>query len=291
LSGGEVERVNLTSCLGTGLVDTLFVLDEPSVGLHARDIDRLVAILRRLTEQGNTVVVVEHDESVMRAADWIVEIGPRPGSDGGELTYAGPAAGLWSHPASITGAYLSGRETIQPPARRRPVEEADPHRWLTIERATKHNIRELSLRLPLERFVAFAGVSGSGKSTLLNNIIYQGLMAAAGKAVDDPAEVARIDAAGGFSEIVLVDQGPISRTPRSNAVLFAEAWDPIRNLFAGTDEARAAGWTAQMFSFNAGAGVVPTARGGRRAHRDAVHGHLYVKGQLRKPPLRPDHWP
>lgn len=274
LSGGEVERVNLTSCLGTGLVDTLFVLDEPSVGLHARDIDRLVRILRRLTEQGNTVVVVEHDESVMRAADQVVEIGPRPGREGGRLVYAGPASGILTAPESITGAYLSGKRTIDVPHNQRTA----PQRWLTIEHARKHNIRDLSLRMPLGRFVALAGVSGSGKSTLLNNVIYQGLLAAAGKAVEDPAEIAHIDSAGGFSDIVLVDQGPISRTPRSNAVLFAEAWDPIRNLFAGTPEAKSAGWTAQMFSFNAGAGRCPHCEGvGYERIEMQFMADLYVK--------------
>ncbi|MFA5257611.1 MAG: excinuclease ABC subunit UvrA, partial [Opitutales bacterium] len=259
LSGGEVERVNLCSCLGTGLVDTLFVLDEPSVGLHARDIDRLVRILRSLVDNGNTVVVVEHDENVIRAADWLVEIGPKPGKGGGEVVYSGPPSGITRAKDSITGAYLSGRERIALPVRR-PVRPGEG-RWLDIEGASKNNIANLSLRLPLQRFVALAGVSGSGKSTLLDNVIYQGLLSRQGRSVEEPATLARIGADGGFSDIVLVDQGPISRTPRSNAALFCEAWDPIRALFAATPEAKASGWTTSHFSFNAGAGRCPHCEG------------------------------
>ncbi|MBN1404697.1 MAG: excinuclease ABC subunit UvrA [Opitutales bacterium] len=259
LSGGEVERVNLCSCLGTGLVDTLFVLDEPSVGLHARDIDRLVRIMRSLVDNGNTVVVVEHDEAVIRAADWLVEIGPRPGKDGGKLVYSGPAAGIASAKDSITGAYITGRETIPLPQRRHI--EVGKGAWLLIEGASANNIRNLDLRLPLRRFVALAGVSGSGKSTLLDSVVYQGLMASMGRSVENPASIARIASDEEFSDIVLVDQGPISRTPRSNAALFCEAWDPIRALFAGTPEAKASGWTSSHFSFNAGTGRCPHCEG------------------------------
>ena len=257
LSGGETMRVNLTSCLGTALVDTLFVLDEPSIGLHARDIDRLIAILRDLTGLGNTVVVVEHDEAIMRAADTILEIGPRPGSHGGQLTFQGPIRELLADPDSLTGAYLSGKKRIAIPDTRRPVSlkgRRGDAPFLRIEGASKHNVVDLDLRLPLQRFVAVSGVSGSGKSTLLNNILYQGMLAQRGRAADDPAAIRNIDFGRGFGEVVMIDQSPVSRTPRSNPALFTDAWDPIRELFASTDRARSKGLTHAAFSFNSGDG-------------------------------------
>ncbi len=311
LSGGEVQRVNLTSCLGTSLVDTLFVLDEPSVGLHPRDIDRLLGIIRTLTNAGNTVVVVEHDEAMIRAADHIIEIGPEPGARGGEVVFAGALDRLLASKRSITGAYFSGRQTIPTPAQRRPVtrppepregsKEKPAHknqsgsisprettesgtRWLTFQHATKHNLRDLTFQLPLQRLVCLSGVSGSGKSTLLNNVIHQGLLAQRNQMTEDPASIAEISLAASnpagtrlaraqgrppspdsgstdlssptdaFSEIVLVDQSPLSRTPRSNAALYCEAWDFIRELYAQTPAAQAAGFSASSFSFNSGEG-------------------------------------
>ncbi|HVS54260.1 MAG TPA: excinuclease ABC subunit UvrA [Opitutaceae bacterium] len=272
LSGGEVERVNLTSCLGTSLVDTLFVLDEPSVGLHPRDIDRLVAIIRSLTDAGNTVVVVEHDEAMIRAADHVIEVGPEPGGRGGHIVFQGTVSEMLVSPASITGRYFSGRETIETPAQRRPVETADatppsrsahrasagtPTAWLHFKNATKHNLAHLSFRLPLGRFVCLSGVSGSGKSTLLDNVIYQGLLAQRHQLAEDPAAIESIapaPEAAPFSEIVLVDQSPLSRTPRSNPALYVEAWELIRELFAQTPTAQAAGFSASSFSFNSGDG-------------------------------------
>ncbi|MGJ3242245.1 MAG: excinuclease ABC subunit UvrA [Opitutales bacterium] len=258
LSGGETERVNLTACLGTSLVDTLFVLDEPSIGLHARDIDRLTRILRRLTDLGNTVVVVEHDEAIMRAADTILEIGPEPGSRGGHLTFAGSAEALTREATSLTGAYLSGRQGIPLPAERRKVGPAGGGNWATPSLGMAgihcHNLRGVDLRLPLQRLVCVSGVSGSGKSTLLNNALYQGLQAEAGRAVEEPAAIESIDHGLGFSEVVLVDQAPISRTPRSNPALYTDAWDAIRDLFAVTEAARERGFTPGTFSFNAGDG-------------------------------------
>jgi excinuclease ABC subunit A len=258
LSGGEVERVNLTSCLGTSLVDTLFVLDEPSVGLHPRDIDRLIAIIRSLTDAGNTVVVVEHDEAMIRAADHVIEVGPEPGSRGGHIVFQGTVARMLRDSASITGAYFSGRESIPPPAARRPVDErADapsPTRWLTVVDATKHNVRNLSFRFPLRRFVCLSGVSGSGKSTLLNTVIHQGLLAQRLQLTEDAAAIASLRSDEEFSEIVLVDQSPLSRTPRSNPAVYTEAWDLIRELYARTPAAQAAGFSASSFSFNSGDG-------------------------------------
>ncbi len=270
LSGGEVERVNLTSCLGTSLVDTLFVLDEPSVGLHPRDIDRLIGIVRTLTDAGNTVVVVEHDEAMIRAADHVIEVGPEPGGRGGHIVFQGSVSEMLRHPRSITGAYFSGRESIETPARRRPVAlngtAAPSPRLLTFKNATKHNLRNLTLRLPLQRFICLSGVSGSGKSTLLDSVIYQGLLAQRLQLTEDPATIESITLSPSsnsqpstlspepFSEIVLVDQSPLSRTPRSNPALYTEAWELIRELYASTPAAQAAGFNASSFSFNSGEG-------------------------------------
>ncbi len=252
LSGGEVQRVNLTSCLGTSLIDTLFVLDEPSVGLHPRDVDRLIAIIRSLTDAGNTVVVVEHDEAMIRAADHVIEVGPEPGSRGGHIVFEGTVPALLASPASITGAYFSGRETITAPAARRPVPLGHPA--LQFKNVTKHNLLHLSFRLPLHRLVCLSGVSGSGKSTLLDHVVYQGLLAQRLQLTDDPAAIEAITGDADFSEILLVDQSPLSRTPRSNPALYTEAWELIRILYAATPTAQAAGFSPSSFSFNSGDG-------------------------------------
>jgi excinuclease ABC subunit A len=250
LSGGEVQRVNLTSCLGTSLVDTLFVLDEPSVGLHPRDIGRLIAIIRSLTDAGNTVVVVEHDEAMISAADQVIELGPEPGSRGGRVVFQGSIGELHRSAASITGAYLSGRETIPAAGARR----AAPREWLRFSSATKHNVRQLDFRLPLRRLVCLSGVSGSGKSTLLDNVIYQGLLAQRGRLTDDPAVVGAIRSDLDFTEIVLADQAPLARTPRSNPAIYSGAWELVRGLYAETPAAQAAGFSPSSFSFNSGDG-------------------------------------
>ena len=252
LSGGEVERVNLTSCLGTSLVDTLFVLDEPSVGLHPRDIDRLIGIIRTLTAAGNTVVVVEHDEAMIRAADHIIEVGPEPGARGGQIVFQGDLPALLASKQSITGAYFAGRETIATPAHRRAVGKKHPA--LHFERVSKHNLRDLSFRVPLQRFVCLSGVSGSGKSTLLDKVIHQGLLTQRNQLTEDPAVIGSLRSDLELGDIVLVDQSPLSRTPRSNAALYTEAWDDIRNLFAETPAAQEAGFNASSFSFNSGEG-------------------------------------
>ncbi len=252
LSGGETMRVGLTSCLGTSLIDTLFVLDEPSVGLHPRDIDRLLGIIRTLVDAGNTVVVVEHDESMIRAADHLIEIGPVPGARGGHLVFQGDVPSLLREKNSLTGAYLSGRRSIDAPLTRRSVAVGQPR--LTFTGVTKHNLRNLDLHLPLHRFVALSGVSGSGKSTLLDKVIHQGLLAKRRQLTEDAAAIAAISGDELFTEIVLVDQSPLSRTPRSNPALYTEAWDLIRDLYAKTPAAQAAGYSASSFSFNAGDG-------------------------------------
>jgi excinuclease ABC subunit A len=258
LSGGETERVNLTTCLGSSLVETLFVLDEPSVGLHPRDIHRLIGILRRLADQGNTVVVVEHDEAVMRAADHVVEIGPEPGKRGGRLVFSGPLPALLKQRDSLTGQYLTRRKILAPPEKRRPVmngkAKMEDGNFLVLRGVKLHNLRGLDVALPLGRLVGLCGVSGSGKSTLLKNGLYQGLRAQLGQVAEEAATMAKAKMSAPFAELVLVDQSPVSRTPRSNAALYCGAWEHIRKLLAESEGARAAGFTASHFSFNAGDG-------------------------------------
>ncbi len=257
LSGGEVERVNLTSCLGASLVDTLFVLDEPSVGLHSRDIDRLISIVRSLTDQGNTVVVVEHDDAMIQAADEVIEIGPEPGAKGGNLVFQGTQKQLLASKKSITARYLSGREKIPMSAPRACISNSKSqisNSQLRLRGVAKHNIQSLDLDIPLQRFVCLSGVSGSGKSTLLNAGLYQNLLAQRGRLVEDPATVDSLESDLSFDEIVLVDQSPVSRTPRSNPIVFVEAWDEIRKLYGKLPQSQENGYTASSFSFNAGDG-------------------------------------
>jgi len=262
LSGGEVERVNLTTCLGTMLTDALFVLDEPSVGLHARDIDRLIGILRSLAENGNTVVVVEHDEAIIRAADHLVELGPQAGSNGGNLVYSGDQRGIRQCPDSLTGSYLSGARTIVLPESRRPVKLSRQKSRirktdtpaLRLNKVTCHNLDKLDVVIPLQRFVCLSGVSGSGKSTLLNNAIYQLLCRERGKATSSAAQAQGVRCELDFAEIELVDQSPVTKTPRSNPALYTDAWDGIRQLYGSSEAAKQAGLTAAHFSFNSGQG-------------------------------------
>lgn len=254
LSGGEVERVNLTTCLGTSLVDTLFVLDEPSVGLHSRDIGRLIDILRRLTNSGNTVVVVEHDEAIMRAADHIVELGPQAGMKGGNIVFSGPINKLLKSKSSLTGGYLSGTNDIALPLKRRSKVRKRQKYRLDFKGITKNNLQNLDISIPLKQFVCLSGVSGSGKSTLLNNGIHQGIEAYFERPVEDPAVIKKISSNLDIPKSVLVDQGPISKTPRSNPALYVSAWDTIRELFAKGLMGRAADMRPSHFSFNSGAG-------------------------------------
>ena len=247
LSGGEVQRVNLTSCLGACLADTVFVLDEPSVGMHARDLSRMVGILRSLVDQGNTVVVVEHDESVMRAADWLIEIGPRPGAEGGHLLYQGVPKGILKVKDSATGNWLSGRR-VSEPRTARPVGDTTPR--LRVSGATVNNLHDFACSIPLGRLVGLCGVSGSGKSTLLHQVIGR----RDPESGDEAKELKWVKFDKEPAEVALVDQSPATRTPRSNPALYVGAWDAIRTLLGNSAEAKAAGLTPSHFSFNAGEG-------------------------------------
>ena len=274
LSGGEAERVNLATCLGTRLVNALFVLDEPSVGLHPRDTAALVKILHRLRDHGNTVLVVEHEPAIMRAADELLDLGPGQGETGGEVIFQGPYSALLKAKRSLTGSYLSGRVSADF-SRRRPVEIGDPA--LRLSGITLHNLEDLSVTIPLRRFVCLTGVSGSGKSTLLRDVILPVVRAhlrkpAAGKRqefvedasfsvledrptlIETPAGPVGIAGHETLSAVVLVDQSPIGRTPRSNPAVYTGAFDFIRDLFAQTDRARERGLSSSAFSFNSAQG-------------------------------------
>ena len=302
LSGGETERVNLTTCLGTRLVNTLFVLDEPSVGLHPRDTARLVRILEKLRDTGNTVVVVEHEASVMLAADQVVDLGPGQGEKGGEIVFCGTVKELLSSDRSLTGQYLSGQKRIEIPARR-PVSATNdegrmedavvPYRagasssalrhsaFLRVSNAARHNLKNITVEIPLGRFVALTGVSGSGKTTLAREILLPALQARFKSQASDPARAsdrldteADDDAAANsnpepagltgwesLSQVVLVDQSQLGKTPRSNPVVYIGAFDDVRELFAQTDLASQRGLNGSAFSFNSGVGQCERCRG------------------------------
>jgi len=255
LSGGEAQRIALSNALGAHLVDTLYVLDEPSIGLHPSDIDRLLALLRRLADAGNTVVVVEHDPAAMRAADWMIELGPGSGAAGGDLVYQGPAAGV-REAGTLTGQYLAGEKCIGVPSARRPA-----RRWLTVRGARLHNLSGVDVRIPLGALTAVTGVSGSGKSTLVHDVLYRQLETrlagrhSAKQHLGEPVgEVRGVEGWEAISDVVLVDQAPIGRTPRSNPVTYIKAFDELRALFAAEPLARARGYAPSTFSFNVAGG-------------------------------------
>jgi excinuclease ABC subunit A len=250
LSGGEAQRISLSNALGSRLVDTLYVLDEPSVGLHARDTDRLLALLRRLRDAGNTVVVVEHDLAAIQQADFMLELGPGSGEHGGRVVHAGPVHEARS---SLTGQYLTGQKRIAVPSIRRP---AGPQ-WLRVRGATLHNVRGVDVDIPLGTLTAITGVSGSGKSTLLHDIIYRHLEArlrgehSAKSHLGEPVgEIASLSGSEFLHDVLLVDQSPIGRSPRSNPVTYIKAFDEIRELFAAQPLARQRKYTSATFSFN-----------------------------------------
>jgi excinuclease ABC subunit A len=245
LSGGEAQRIQLATALGSSLVGTLYVLDEPSIGLHARDTHRLIGILKSLRDLGNTILVVEHDPDMMREADHVVDLGPGAGERGGRLVAAGPLAEIVANHDSLTGRYLSGDMQIQVPARRRPPRA----RWLRLRGAREHNLKSIDIDIPLGLMVAVSGVSGSGKSTLVHDVLYQVLAARRGLAAAR-ADYDALEGDAGIGEVILVDQSPLGRTPRSNPITYLKAYDAIRDLFAATGEAREHRYSSGQFSFN-----------------------------------------
>ncbi len=247
LSGGEAQRIRLATQIGAGLVGVLYVLDEPSIGLHQRDNHRLMDTLLRLRDLGNTLIVVEHDEDTIRIADWAVDIGPGAGEHGGQIVHSGPVAELYDHSDSITGAYLSGRREIPVPAIRRPV---TPGSELIVRGAHEHNLQSIDVTFPLGVFIAITGVSGSGKSTLVNDILYTALAKRIYAARDIPGRHKTIENADLVDKVIHVDQSPIGRTPRSNPATYTGVFDHIRKLFAQTPEAKMRGYQPGRFSFN-----------------------------------------
>ena len=247
LSGGEAQRIRLATQIGSGLVGVLYVLDEPSIGLHQRDNVRLIETLTRLRDLGNTLIVVEHDEETIRAADWVVDIGPGAGEHGGHVVVSGSYQELIDSPDSITGAYLSGRKAIEIPSERRAI---DPKRKLTIKGAKENNLKDIEVSVPLGVFVSVTGVSGSGKSTLINDILYSTLANKLNGARIVPGRHRTITGIDLLDKVVHVDQSPIGRTPRSNPATYTGVFDKVRALFAETTEAKVRGYQQGRFSFN-----------------------------------------
>jgi excinuclease ABC subunit A len=247
LAGGEAQRIRLATQIGSGLVGVLYVLDEPSIGLHQRDNRRLIDTLLRLKDLGNTLIVVEHDEDTIKVADWVVDIGPGAGEHGGQIVVSGTVQDLLDSPDSITGQYLSGRRSIEVPAIRRP---RDPKRKLTIVGAREHNLRDVTVDIPLGQLVAVTGVSGSGKSTLINDILSAVLVNQLNGAREVPGRHTRITGLDQLDKVVRVDQSPIGRTPRSNPATYTGVFDHMRKLFAETTEAKVRGYLPGRFSFN-----------------------------------------
>jgi excinuclease ABC subunit A len=255
LSGGEAQRIALANALGAHLVDTLYVLDEPTIGLHPSDTERLLALLRRLSDAGNTVVMVEHDPAAIDAAQFMVELGPGSGERGGSLVYQGPAPAV-REAGTLTGQYLTGEKRIGVPSARR-----SPTRWMTVRGARLHNLRDVDVRVPLGSFTVVTGVSGSGKSTLVHDVLYRHLEArlkgghSAKQHLGEPVGALRsLDGWEPLGDVVLVDQSPIGRTPRSNPITYVKGFDEIRALFARQPLARARRYSPSTFSFNVSGG-------------------------------------
>src|SRR5438034_8834353 len=254
LAGGEAQRIRLATQIGSALVGVLYVLDEPSIGLHQRDNRRLIDTLVRLRDLGNTLIVVEHDEATILSADHVVDIGPGAGEHGGEVIYSGGVEGLLRDPHSLTGAFLSGPRAIpMPQVRRQPSDT-----WLRIEGAREHNLTSINVGIPLGTFVCVTGVSGSGKSTLVEDVLHRALQARVNGSRVVPGKHRRITGWEEIDKVINIDQSPIGRTPRSNPATYIGVFDHVRSLFAQVPEARVRGYTPGRFSFN-----VPPPRGGR----------------------------
>ncbi|HEX5462933.1 MAG TPA: excinuclease ABC subunit UvrA [Steroidobacteraceae bacterium] len=275
LSGGEVQRINLTTALGTSLVNTLFVLDEPSIGLHPRDMQRVITVMKRLRDAGNSLLVVEHDPQIMLEADRILDMGPGAGERGGEIVFFGTPREIRSDGRSLTGEYLSGKRRVSaerpasaatPSSRSEVVAEARSNRWLELRGASQHNLKEVDVRIPLKRLVCVTGVSGSGKSTLIEDVLYPALLKYHGKPTEAPGPFSGLAGAELIDDVVMVDQSPIGRTTRSNPASYVGAFDAIRNLFAAEPAAQERKYTAGTFSFNSGNGRCPTCSGNGFEH-------------------------
>jgi excinuclease ABC subunit A len=269
LSGGEVQRINLTTALGTSLVSTLFVLDEPSIGLHSRDVGRIVGVMQRLRDAGNTLVVVEHDPKVMLAADRVLDIGPGPGEHGGEIVFYGSVRELARAKASLTADYLFRRKVVEIPRSTRAARTPDGARRadaLRLEGATEHNLKNIDVDIPLRRLVCVTGVSGSGKSTLIHDVLFPALRRAKGKPAENPGRHRALKGAQFIGDVVMVDQSRIGRTTRSNPASYVGAFDAVRNLFARQPQAIERKYTAGTFSFNAGNGRCPACGGNGFEH-------------------------
>ena len=264
LSGGEAQRIRLATQIGSGLVGVCYILDEPSIGLHQRDNDKLLATLKNLRDLGNTLIVVEHDEDTMRAADYIVDVGPGAGSHGGQIVASGTVEEIMNTPESITGQYLSGAKKIPVPETRRK-----PTGWLTVRSAEENNLKKIDVKFPLGVFTCVTGVSGSGKSTLINQILYPVLADKLNGARIVPGKHTRVEGVDQCDKVIHVDQNPIGRTPRSNPATYTGVWDKIRTLFAKTPEAQVRGYGPGRFSFNV--------KGGRC---EACHGDGTLKIEM-----------
>src|SRR5690554_4718775 len=266
LSGGEVQRINLTTALGTSLVNTLFVLDEPSIGLHTRDMQRMVGILHRLRDAGNTLIVVEHDPQVMLAADLIIDIGPGPGKHGGEVRFMGTPAELLKHPDSLTARYLRSELQVAEAVPAGGRDQADVPATIKVRGAREHNLQSIDVDVPLKQLVCLTGVSGSGKSTLMRDVLYRGLCREFGVATETPGEHDALLGHEQISEIVFVDQSPLGKTTRSIPATYVGAFDVIRKRFVDQPLAKERGYTPGIFSFNSGNGRCPVCSGNGFEH-------------------------
>ena len=257
LSGGEAQRIRLATQIGAGLTGVLYILDEPSIGLHQRDNDKLIATLKKLRDLGNTVIVVEHDEDTMYAADYIIDIGPEAGIHGGNVICTGTVENIKQNPNSITGAYLSGRKQIKVPEKRRKPNGKS----IEIKGARENNLKNIDVKIPLGVFTCVTGVSGSGKSTLINEILYKGLAKELYKSSEFPGKHDKILGIDNIDKVINIDQSPIGRTPRSNPATYTGVFDLIRDIFAGTNEAKLRGYEKGRFSFNVSGGRCETCQG------------------------------